>query len=399
MKRSTGVAGVILLGTSAWTAAALAQAAPPAPSESGTPPADLAQAVAAPKAADAPDLAAPTTDSTNAALSAGGQFASGNSKLFAATGLGKFDMRRGNNAYGVQVVGNYAEGAVAPSTTLKSTTENLQGKLRYDRYFTPAFGAFMQLTGTHDAFQAITFRLNVDPGVKLFFVDQPTTKFWGELGYDFEFDQNYVDGVGIEQAGSGGPALDANNLPYVIQGQNTIHSTRLFAGFKHAFNDKVNLSLGLEYLQGLGGSGTDLPGVPFGYNASQVDRVAVSVTGARLNGDALIAAQVGGGFSIGMGLSGKFNSAPLAGKQDLDTTGTLSLIYSFSSPTPTPPPTCTEPPPPPPPPPAAAPPAPPPAPVAAPPPAPAAAPPVAAPPAPPPPAAPAASPAQPGAAL
>ena len=134
----------------------------------------------------------------------------------------------------------------------------------------------------------------------------------------------------------------------------------------------MNLSLGLEYLQGLGGTGTDLPAVPFGYSASQVDRVAVSVTGARLNGDALLAAQVGGGFSIGMGLSGKFNSAPLAGKQDLDTTGTLSLIYSFASPTPATPPTCTEPPPPPPP--AAAPPAPPTPPTPPAPPAPAAAP-------------------------
>jgi hypothetical protein len=362
MHRSKSLAGVILLGASAWASGALAQAAPPAPSESGTPPADLSQTVAAPKAADAPVLAAPTTDSMNAAVSAGGQFASGNSKLFAATGLGKFDMRRGNNAFGAQLVGNYAEGAVAPSTTLKSTTENLQGKLRYDRYFTPAFGAFIQLTGTHDAFQAITFRLNVDPGVKLFFVDEPTTKFWGELGYDFEFDQNYVDGNGFEQAGSGGQALDSATpaLPYVIQSQNTIHSTRLFAGFKHAFNDKVNLSLGLEYLQGLAGTGTDLPGVPNGYTAAQVDRVAVSVTGARLNGDALLAAQVGGGFAIGVGLSEKYNSAPLAGKQSLDSTGTLSLIYSFSSPTPAPPPTCAEPPVPPPPPPAAAPPPPPP---------------------------------------
>jgi hypothetical protein len=382
MKRSTGLTCVILLGSSAWTEAARAQTAPPTPAQTGTPPADLGQAVAAPKAADAPDLSAPTTDSTNAAVSAGGQFASGNSKLFAATGLGKFDMRRGSNAFGFQLVGNYAEGAVAPSTTLKPTTENLQGKIRYDRYFTPAFGAFLQLTGTHDAFQAITFRLNVDPGVKLFFIDEATTKFWGELGYDFEFDQNYVDGNGIEQAGSGGPALDASTptpLPYVIQAQNTIHSTRLFAGFKHAFNDKVNLSLGLEYLQGLGGTGTDLPAVPAGYTAAQVDRVAVSVTGARLNGDALLAAQVGAGFSIGVGLSAKFNSAPLAGKQDLDTTGTLSLIYSFSSPTPAPPPTCVEPPAPPPPPPP-----------------PASAPPVAAPPAAPPP--PAAAPAAPPAA-
>jgi hypothetical protein len=360
MKYSTGLAGVIILGTSAWAEGAWAQATAPVPAQTGAPPADLSQSVAAaPKAADAPNLAAPATDSTNAAVSAGGQFASGNSKLFAASGLGKFDMRRGDNAFGALLVGNYAEGAVAPSTTLKSTTENLQGRIRYDRYFTSAFGAFLQLTGTHDAFQAITFRLNVDPGVKLFIVDEPTTKFWGELGYDFEFDQNYVDGNDIEQAGSGGPALDANNLPYVITSQNTIHSTRLFAGFKHAFNDKVNLSLGLEYLQGLAGTGTGTPPVPAGYTASQVDIVPVSVTGSRLNGDALLAAQVGGGFAIGVGLSAKFNSAPLAGKQDLDTTGTLSLIYSFSSPTPAPPPTCVEPPPPPPPP-AGAPPAPPP---------------------------------------
>ncbi len=203
------------------------------------------------------------------------------------------------------------------------------------------------MTGTHDAFQAITFRLNVDPGVKLFFVDEPITKFWGELGYDFEFDQNYVDGNGIEQAGSGGPALDSSTptpLPYVIVSQNTIHSTRLFAGFKHAFNGEVNLSLGLEYLQGLGGTGTGTPNAPAGYKPGTYDPVAVSVTGARLNGDALLAAQVGGGFAIGVGLSAKFNSAPLAGKQDLDTTGTLSLIYSFSSPAPAPPPVCTVPP-------------------------------------------------------
>jgi hypothetical protein len=392
MRYPSGVACAIILGTCAWTTGALAQATAPVPAQSGAPPADLTQTVAAPTAADAPTIAPPDTDSTNAAVSAGGQFASGNSKLFAATGLGKFDMRRGDNAFGAQLLGNYAEGAVAPSTTLKSTTENLQGKLRYDRYFTSAFGAFLQLTGTHDAFQAITFRLNVDPGVKLFFVDEPTTKFWGELGYDFEFDQNYVDGNNIEQAGSGGPALDANNLPYVIVSQNTIHSTRLFAGFKHGFNDKVNLSLGLEYLQGLAGTGTGTPNVPPGYTASQVDIVPVSVTGSRLNGDALLAAQVGGGFAIGVGLSAKFNSAPLAGKQDLDTTGTLSLIYSFSSPTPAPPPTCTEPPappPPPPPPPGTAPPAPPP------PPPPPAAPPPAPPPAPAPPAPPA-PPAAPG---
>ena len=347
MRRSTTKLGTLLFfGATTWAAAAEGQATPPSPAESGAPPAELTQAVAAPKAADAPTIA-PPTDSTNAAVSAGGQYAAGNSKLFAVTGLGKFDVRRGNNAFGVSVLGNYAEGATPPATSMQATTENLQGKLRYDRYFTPAFGAFLQLTGTHDSFQAITFRLNVDPGVKLFFYDSDDTKLWGELGYDFEFDDNYTDGNGIEQAGPGGPALDGNSpaLPYVIKQQNTIDSTRLFMGFKHAFNKEVQLSAGLEYLQGLAGTGTGLPDVPGGYAADQVDRVAISVTGARLNADALLAANVGGGFSIGVGLSARYNSAPLAGKVDLDSTGTLSLIYAFSSPTPAPPPACLAPPP------------------------------------------------------
>jgi hypothetical protein len=327
-----------------------AQSQTPPPAETGTPPADLKQSVAAPTAASAPTLAA-STDSMNAEVSAGGQFAAGNSKLFAATGLGKFDIRRGANGFGALLVGNYAEGAVAPSTTLKPSTENLQGKLRYDRYFTPAFGAFVQVTGTHDAFQAIGFRFNADPGVKLFFVDHSDTKFWGELGYDFEFDSNYTDSNGIEQAGSGGPSLDADNLPYVIKSQNTIESTRLFAGLTHGFNKDVQLSLGLEYLQGLGGSGTGAPDVPNGYTAAMVDLVPISVTGSRINGNALFASTIAGGFSLGVGLTEKYNASPLAGKQKLDSTGTLSLIYAFSStaaaPVPPPPCNCAAPPPPP----------------------------------------------------
>jgi hypothetical protein len=361
--RSIALAGLFLCGLSSWAAVADAQTA--TPSESGTPPADLTQAVAAPKAADAPTLA-PPTDSMNAALSAGGQYAAGNSKLFATTGLGKFDVRRGDNAFGVQLLGNYSEGFVTPTPAATATstpagswkpsTENYQGKLRYDRYFSDAFGAFVQLTGTHDAFQAIAFRLNVDPGVKLFFFNEPTTRFWGELGYDFEFDDNDTYSDGIERAGAGGPALDASNLPYVIKRQNTIHSTRLFVGMKHAFNKDVQLSLGLEYLQGLGGAGTGTPNVPAGWTPAEVDLVAISVTGARVNGDALLAAQVGGGFAIGVGLSAKYNGTPLAGKKDVDSTGTLSLIYAFSSPSPSPTPAPTCPPPPPAPPPASPPP-------------------------------------------
>jgi len=332
---------------------------------SATPPADLKAAVSAPAVAgEAPPGPLPSaSDSTSAAVSAGGQFATGNSRLAAASGLGKFDMRRGDDAFAFSLGGNYSEAYVTPAPTVipsatpggnptvipaapaawKESTENVQAKLRYDRYFSRDFSAFVQVTGTHDAFQAITFRLNVDPGVKLHIYHTHQTKVWGELGYDFQYDNNYTDSNGLEQAGAGGASLDSNGVAYLIQRSDTIHSGRLFAGAQHNFNKEVSLNVGLEYLQGFGGSGGATPVTPSGYYAfsaatatqhplsQQVDPVSISLTGSRLNLDLLLAAKLGAGLSVGVGFSAKYNSAPLAGKENLDTASTLTLIYALGS--------------------------------------------------------------------
>jgi hypothetical protein len=381
--------------SAAFTTALLTLATPvlaqTPPSGNGAPPADLTQAVVAPKGpGDGPkptDVA--RIDTTDAALSAGGQFATGNSQQFAATGLGKFNMRRGLNAFGASLLGNYAEAFIVPAATVPGTpaapgawqrsTENLQGKLRYDRYLSRNTSLFVQVTGTHDAFQAITFRLNADPGIKYLFLNDEIVRLWGEVGYDFQYDDNFASPHGFEQAGAGGVSLDATGLPYVISTSDTIHSARLFAGFHYAFNKEVQLNLGLEFLQGFGGSGGGTPAIPPGFSAATVDAVPISLTASRLNLDALLAAHVGAGLSIGVGFTAKYNSSPLPGKVDLDTTGTLALIYAFSSPSakkatcppdgaPPPPPPCAPvetppsvllvppPPPPPPPPPAPSPP-------------------------------------------
>lgn len=152
------------------------------------PPADLGQTVKAP----APSAALPkpvelSVDATDAAISAGAQYAAGNSKLVAGTALGKFSIRRDNNAFAASIVGNYSraytipaatEGTAPPPGVWQTSTENLQAKLRYDRFFTPNFSGFLQVTGLHDAFQAVTFRLNIDPGVKLLVINDPATKLW-----------------------------------------------------------------------------------------------------------------------------------------------------------------------------------------------------------------------------
>jgi hypothetical protein len=323
-----GTIGALLVATPAF-----AQGTGPG---TGAPPSDVGQSVAAPtNPSAAPPKNPKKDDVTSLALAAGGQFATGNSRSIAVSGQAKFDLRRKNNELNVAAVGNYADGYVFPSGTTpgawKETVENVQGKLRYDRFFTSQFSAFLQLTGTHDSFQALTFRLNVDPGAKYVFVDEKNTKFWGELGYDFQFDDNYTDDNGFEQAGPGGQVLDANNLPYVIAKTDTIHSTRAYAGFVHDFNKHTQLSVGLEYLQGLGGQPGGLPVLPAGYTTATATPVAIPLTPARLNFSMLFTAKVGAGFAVGAGFIARYTSEPLPGKEPVDTTTTLTLIYSYTA--------------------------------------------------------------------
>src|SRR6185437_9215452 len=278
------------------------------------------------------------------------------------------------------IVGNYARGFISPPAITvpvitnnmvtgktvvtspgawETTTENLQAKLRYDRYFTRDLSGFVQVTGLHDAFQAIVFRLNADPGIKYLFVNRETTKLWGEAGYDFQFDYNQTFNGGFEQAGSAAPGYPGQpgapaafgtpvndavfGVPFWISTTDTINSGRLYAGFQHGFSKEVTLTAGLEYLQGFAGSGGTPPELPKQFKALNmmagagitpgvtVEPAPISLTASRLNFDALFAAHLFGGFSLGLGVTLKYNSQPLPGKVPLDSMGTLSLIYAFQS--------------------------------------------------------------------
>jgi hypothetical protein len=178
------------------------------------------------------------------------------------------------------------------------TTENAQGRLRYDRYVADRASVFLITTGRHDRFQGLDFRLNLDPGMKYLFVKAQADALWAEAGYDFQYDIRRDDA-----------RTELNpNLPSVLLSKTaTDHSVRLFGGLRHAFNTEVTLATGLEYLQSV-----------------------IGATRYRLNFDALFAAKVGGGLAIGIGFGARYDHDPLPGKLGLDTTSTLSLIYSHN---------------------------------------------------------------------
>ncbi len=268
----------------------------------GAPPPDAEALVKAPtKPADAP-AQQEVLDGTTASLSAGGMQTTGNSRQLAATANGAIETRFDSNGLGFSVLANYARGA-AEGEPVEVTAENLQGRLRYDRYLVDRLSLFLINTARHDRFQGVDLRYNLDPGVKYLFLQEKDSAAWVELGYDLQYD------VRRDEARF---QLDENDEPIdgapLLDKTLTDHSARGFLGLRHAFNDAVTFQAGAEYLQSL-----------------------VDTDRRRVNFDALFASQVGGGLSLGVGFGARFDNAPLPGKKKLDTATTVSLIYAFSS--------------------------------------------------------------------
>ncbi len=164
---------------------------------------------------------------------------------------GVYASRYGANGFGASILGNYGQGA-APGNSIVETAENLQGRIRYDRYVLDHMSLFLLLTGRHDKFQGLDFRINIDPGVKYIFVDEKATSFWGEAGYDFQHDIRDQNDLAVIDATTMVQAVDptTGQLEYLTRTA-TDNSARLFVGLRHAFNDAVTFSTGLEYLSEL----------------------------------------------------------------------------------------------------------------------------------------------------
>lgn len=298
----------VTLGASA----AYAQATP---APMGPPP-DAKPLVTAPKFAPAEPAAASQVDGTTVTFAAGGMWNTGNSRQLAATANGSFDKRFGDNGIGASLLGNYAQGA-PPGEGMQVTAQNIQGRLRYDRYVLLNASVFLMETGRHDRLQGIDYRNNADVGFKYLFYKEVTNSLWAEVGYDLQHDIRR-NGARTVLDDNGDPVLDANGQPIILSKTETDHSARLFVGFKHGFNQDVTLATGIEYLQSF-----------------------VESTRNRINYDALFAAQVGGGLSVGLGFSLRYDHDPLPDKKQLDTATTVSLIYSFTDiPKKEAPPTC-----------------------------------------------------------
>jgi putative salt-induced outer membrane protein len=266
----------------------------------GAPPPDSDKVAKGPEAPREALKIGGAPEGLTASVSAGGLASSGNSRMLAFTGSGLFDARYDDNGYGASLIGNYGRSAAPDGGPMETNTENLQGRVRYDRFLLDDASVFLLVTGRHDRFQGLAFRLNLDPGFKYLFVNRAKTALWGELGYDFQYDTRTDDARKIR---------DANGVVVeTLEKTDTDHSVRTFLGLRHSFSKEVSFSNGLEYLQSF-----------------------IDAKRYRFNYDILLAANIWGGLAFGAGFTARFDNQPLPDKKKLDTSTTLSLVYAYTS--------------------------------------------------------------------
>ena len=239
-------------------------------------------------------------DATELSLTGGGLFASGNSSLFAVTGGLSHRLRRGDNQFTLIAAGNYSRAAVgkAPPT---ATVENIQGRTRYDRFVGDRITVFLGLQARRDRFAGLDLRMQVDPGVGYYFINEANRVFWGEVGYDFLYDVRRDDSrIQKDAAGKLDPSLP------LLDKTQAVHSARAFLGYRYKINDGVQISSGLEFLQGI--------------SDGEIRRV---------NGDLVVASKFTDAFSLATSFLLRYDSKPLPGKQNLDTITSINLVYTL----------------------------------------------------------------------
>jgi putative salt-induced outer membrane protein len=230
-------------------------------------------------------------------VAAGGLIATGNARQVALTGSSKFKLRRDVNQLRAAAALNYARAATADDEDggLVETVSNVQGQLRYDFFFAEHWSFFTAVTARRDRFQGLNLRLNIDPGVAYYIVDQPKQQLWVEAGYDFQHDVRRDEN--LAEARATGEILDKTE---------SRHSVRTFAGYDNKLNERVSLATGLEYIQSV--QETDI---------------------YRLNWDASLTSNIAGRFSTAVTLSLKYDSKPLPGVETLDIVSAFNLVYSM----------------------------------------------------------------------
>lgn len=291
-------------------------AAQPAPAGAGAPPATAPQGLtkgSTDAKAGANDIAKggmvtstekkadDPTHVNDVSIGLGGLFSAGNARQIALTSLGRLRLRREEHQFSAAASINAAR-AGKKGEEVQATVENYQGLLRYDYFLSERISLFLQGTGRRDRFQGLDLRLNVDPGIAYYFLNEKTHRLQGEAGYDFQHDIRRDEALTIP------PAADApaGTLPTTVPKTQTLHNARLFLGYENKLRKEVALVTSIEYLQNFADFATYRFIFDIGLKSNVADNLALAVA-----------------------YTARYENKPLPNIESLDSIMSINLVYSF----------------------------------------------------------------------
>lgn len=299
-----------ILGAAILFGPRLAQAAESAPLPQGT----VSQASASAGSTElggqgqfATVTEAPPTDVTEAEVSAGGLLSTGNARAGSITAAGRFLLRRRNHQFSAAVAGNYGRAAANAQADVETTVSNVQGLVRYDYFAHRRLSLFVMLTPRHDTFQGLNLRLNVDPGLAVYILEDLRNRLWVEAGYDFQYELRTDEAIRVKNAdGTDFQDVNGRTISDESERERFTHAVRLFGGYRNNINERVTFGTSLEYLQ----------------SVLQARRY-------RINWDTALSANLVQRLAIALTFTVRLDNDPAPGIQKVDTITAASLIYRF----------------------------------------------------------------------
>jgi putative salt-induced outer membrane protein len=215
-------------------------------------------------------------EATEASISAGGLFSSGNARTVAVTTAGKLKVRREEHQFSMALAANFAR-AGKKGENVETAVENYQGLLRYDYFFSEKIAAFLQTSARRDRFQGLDLRFNLDPGLAYYIVNTKQQTLRAEGGYDLQYDVRR-DASRVQTPEPAAPGAPAPAPLPLLDKTQTLHNLRLFAGYENKLYKEVSLITGLEYLQNISDFGTYRLVFDIGIKSNVANNLAIATT-------------------------------------------------------------------------------------------------------------------------
>jgi putative salt-induced outer membrane protein YdiY len=245
-------------------------------------------------------------DLTRGTVSAGATLATGNTRNFAVVGSAGLELRRDANVFVAEIRGQYGQSSVRdPMGTFgayQTNAENIQGRARYDRFFTASDAVFGAVLGRRDRFAGLDLRLQLQVGYlrEIFDLEESKHRFWFEVGYDLTYDNFDPD-----------PLVDPMMPLVVLEGTDVVHSGRAFIGYVNRLNDALTYETGVEVLVNV-----------------------QDPSDTRVNWRNQVRTTVSRGLLVSLDFELRWDHEPVQGAEPLDTLTTLNVVLTIESPDP-----------------------------------------------------------------